>query len=543
MTETRQTDPPVPAMFGKAGAYVAGMVALLLAMNELSMLSAGFLDSAGKAWTFNDFLSWNVWDNREAWNAVLTADQLRQWQWMFWLFLALDVAFILTYWRALVPRFSGIMQRVLLALVAVDLVETVATGALLTQRCADGGCVDGRLINGLAVLTTVKWALVLGLLVILPFLCPWRRVGQVLRATYIQRYSLLAFLPIALLAVVPGTPITDMFDQLPDVQRQWLDNRTGIWHAAAAGLVHGLVLLPAIFLLGRIRADWAARRVAGNRRWPWFEQPDQNDRAKPRPHHLTLWLIGPLVLFGLAAYSQLRDPGSVVWLRLVAFCSVPLFVAAASWVLRRKCPPQPGLPRAVPLTYDNDVMAVGDVLTVAAASLAGLGTVRALTALAAMNLTEGAVLDAMLPAFLTVSGGALAVLAWPVGAWLLKHIDVGSRPGGGVLTGFSRVATPGVNVDSTRGVDGQPRTAARWALLVGAVGGFIGVSLLPRDLAGWFGALAVTVAALALIVVMVGVVVAYAQERQAGAVSAAGPWHRSAGHAGGAVVARCRAAG
>lgn len=515
MTETAVTVPPCPAAFAKPGAYVAGLAALLLALNELSMLSAGFLDSAGAAWTFNDLVGPQVWSNRGGWDAVFTPDQLEAWRRMFWVYLALDAAFILTYWRALTSAITGGLRWLVVGLVVVDVVETVCDAILMLRRCAGGGCLKGRFVDAVAVVSLVKWALV-AILVGALFIAVIRylpRVWQVCRAMFIQRFSLLAFLPIAVLSVVPGTPVTDMFDQLPDVERQWLDGPTGIWHATAAGLVHGLVLLPAIFLLGRIRADWATRRAAGNGLWPWFSQSSAGGVATARAQHLGLWLVGPSVLVVLAAYSELRDSGSVVWSRLVAFCAVPVFVLLASWLLRLR-PPRLRRPGAVPPAYPTDVMAVGDIVTVASVSLAGLGLVRALTALAASDFAQGAGGEAVLPAVLTVAGAVLAVAAWPMGAWLLDEIASRGEADGGVLSWFGKLATPGVNRDGSLDVDGEPRTLVRTALLAVAVAGFIAISLYPRELAGAVGALALTIAALAFLVVIVGVAVTYVQERQ-----------------------------
>jgi len=515
MNGSAQTSAPAPTAFGRPGAYAAALTALLLAMNELSMLSASFLDSQGQAWAFGDFAGPQVWSRRDGWNAVLTADQLDPWQRMFWLFIVLDLVFIATYVVALSTRVGGVVRWFVWLLGAADLVETVVTGVLVEQRCP-GGCVDRGLIDVAAVATTVKWALVtiLGAALLWALGRRFRRVCRVLRAVVIQRYSIVAFLPVALLAVVPGTPVTDAFDQLPDIQRQWLDDATGLRDAAAAGLVHGLLLLPAIFLLGRIRADWASRRAAGNQRWPWFEQNDETGAPRPRIHHLSLWLVGPVLLAGLAVYSELRDSGSVVWSRLFAFIAVPLAVLLLSWLLRTFRPPELGLPRMVPPTYANDVMAVGDIVTVAAASSAGLGTVRALAALAASAFAEGANRDAALPGLLTVAGALVAVLVWPVGERVMRTIDTRAQSTDGVLSWFGRVATPGMNIDGTRDVDGESRRTARTLLLTGAIAGFGAVCLFPRDLAGWVGALALAVAALALLVVMVGVTVTYVQERQ-----------------------------
>ncbi|CUR57287.1 membrane hypothetical protein [metagenome] len=515
-----QTQPPVPAQFAKPGAYVAALAGLLLAMNELSMLSAGFLDLQGEAWTFHDLLSPGVWDQRAGWNAALTPDRLSEWQGMFAVYLGLYVIFVVTAAVGLWKATGNVVRWFVLPVASAAVVEIVAAAILALLRCSQGGCLDSPWVDAVAWITIAKWGLLGLLLLALAVAFLWHplahlgRALRIVRAVYIQRFSLLAFLPIALLAVVPGTRLTDMFDQLPDVQRQWLDGGAGLWHAACAGAMHLGVLLPAIFLLGRLRADWATRRVAGEGRWPWLTQAGER-----RQQNLHLWLIGPVVLGALAAFSAIRDPGSVVWGRLLAFCAVPLVVYAGSWLLRSRCRPGRRLPGAVPAGYAQDVMAVGDILAVASVSLAGLGTVRALTAPAAISVAQGDLLGAW-PGLLALLGVALAIATWPIAARVLAKIhDLSAAPDSSPWSWLSSVATPGVNVvtapDQDRyAVDGKPQTLARTVLMAFSVVGFLAVSLAPRWAAGAFGALAVTIFAMAVLIVMVGVIVAYTQERE-----------------------------
>ncbi len=462
-----------------------------------------------------------MWSQRAGWNAELTRDGLSQWQGMFAIYLGLYLIFMGTFTIAVWSATGRIVRLFVVPLAIVCLVEIVGAALLALVRCARGGCVESQWVDAVAWTTRVKWVL-LGLLLVallvafLRHLVPHlRRLAGIVRATYLQRFSLLAFLPLALLAVVPGTPITDMFDQLPDVQRQWLDGGAGLWQALAAGAMHLGVLLPAIFLLGRLRADWATRRVAGGGLWPWLTQ----DGVR-RQQNLHLWLLGLLVLGALAVFSALRDPGSVVVGRLAAFCSVPLVVWAGSWLLRRFCAPGPRRPGEVPDGYARDVMAVGDILAVASVSLAGLGTVRALTAPAASAVSQGDLLTAAVPGLLAVLGGGLAIITWPVASWLLARLHDRPAKAGRQPAVLARLGgDTGVNVvraeDQGRyAVDGTPRSAVRTVLLAASVVGFVAVCLSPRWAAGLFGALAVTVFALGVLVVMVGVIVAYAQERE-----------------------------
>ncbi|TCC32647.1 hypothetical protein E0H75_42665 [Kribbella capetownensis] len=97
--------------------------------------------------------------------------------------------------------------------------------------------------------------------VIRRFHCLW----QLWVLLFIQRFSVLACLPIALLSLVPGSLV---FDQIPDIERRWLDTPIGLWQAGAAGFVHFLILVPAVFWLGRFRTDAMVPPVRSDDRWP-----------------------------------------------------------------------------------------------------------------------------------------------------------------------------------------------------------------------------------------------------------------------------------
>src|SRR4051812_25570517 len=62
--------------FRKPGVLLAMIVALWLAMHEISALSAGFVTQGGKVSSFNSLSGPGVWSQRDWWNDPFTQDQL-----------------------------------------------------------------------------------------------------------------------------------------------------------------------------------------------------------------------------------------------------------------------------------------------------------------------------------------------------------------------------------------------------------------------------------------------------------------------------------
>src|SRR4029450_7077712 len=97
------------------------------------------------------------------------------------------------------------VRKLILAVAAFDAAETVGMLVLGILRCPDRDCVPDAGIVAVGVFTSLKWAgvlllLVLGVIAVVQKWTEVRRFGRLLR---IQRFSLLAFLPIAALATVP----------------------------------------------------------------------------------------------------------------------------------------------------------------------------------------------------------------------------------------------------------------------------------------------------------------------------------------------------
>lgn len=144
---------------------------------------------------------------------------------------------------------------------------------------------------------------------------PHSKIRQSMRrvrlAVRVHRYSFAALIPLCLLGVLSGHPV---LDQLPDVERAWLDSKTGTDHAVGA-LVCLTLLSVLTIALGQSRSNFLARYRTGARR----------DAANP-----LIWFVGPaLVLIALPWVNRaliLRE-------RLAVFMAVPLFIALSSALL------------------------------------------------------------------------------------------------------------------------------------------------------------------------------------------------------------------
>ncbi|TWD82453.1 hypothetical protein FB561_3586 [Kribbella amoyensis] len=518
MSGSTQNGAPGPVEFGRVGGYLAAIAVLWLALNEISLLSGGFLAADDSSWMFNTMAGPGSWGQADGWHAVLDADQLQHWGRLLAAYLVLDFVFIVVYTSALWQLARSWVRWLVVALAAFDVLENVGTIWLGIERCAGADCVPSAGPTVVAVITTLKWLAVIGLLMAGIARLRAGPLRRIWRAVWIQRFSLLAFLPLAALAIVPGS---NVFDQLPDVQRRWLDAPIGLWHAAAAGLVYAVVLLPAIFVLGRIRADWAQRRVVGDGYWPFW---DDLAHQRPRRQDLRLWALGPVLLFAVALVIAFAEGGTVFWPRLVVFCAIPVLVMIVSALVYRHGEHSPRPLRPVTATFPRDVMAAGDAIAIAALSLAGLGMVRAFTGLAALELAG--LLDAsyVVPPWLALLvGAALAIVPWLVARPVLAAIATWSGRPTPVRQYVGRLAEPGTDVNGSTAVLGAPRKALRISLLVTSIVLFLFLAAWPRLVADGLGVLAATMLALTTLVTMVGVIVVYAQERQPPEIFQIGP--------------------
>lgn len=432
----------------RTGAVLATLGALLLvALTEISRLSGQQLDLEARSWSFESLMGpARLLDrNTEGWAALRALDQSPEVPFPVggWLtaYVSLDLVLIVTYYalayRVLATRHRPALRLAGLAALA-DLVENAL--AAVAWPLAPGATAPW-----LVAASALKWLfLVLVVLVLLRRLLAfgddsWRRVLRRWgRAVYTQRFSVLPLLPLVVLAVVPGP---DMLDQLPDIQRRWVQGDLG--HGLAAGVALA-ILAASVLAAGRMRADYTWWRVEG-----WG--PDH-----PRPEPLVgFWFIatGVILVLGLGMTWATGTAGLSVP-RMAIFAGVPLLVGLLSALLRAVlrnpgawpwrwlpggvrrllvralawAPAHVRPPDGRVLTRDHlgPIWLVGDVMATLVIVVGGAGLVRSFTAVVVLD--PGHVV-----AWLALATGVVAALgAWWGTEWVYRWLDRAAaqeRPG------------------------------------------------------------------------------------------------------------------
>lgn len=326
------------------------------------------------AWGARD-RAWDIWgSDPDAVRGLLVAHTLVD----LLFFLALGL--LLIRWAA-----AAAPRRVARTYIALEGVEAFLL--LASSGALDDKGVSAWVTWPLAVVALGKWAAVL-LYMLLQFGDQGvrARLGVLLlrlrRALFFQRLSLVVVLVVAVLSLLP---LPNIWDQLPDVQRQWVDDRTGAWHLLAALLSVGAVTA-GLWVLGRQRAERAVSAY------------DSEQQAR-KPAQYWWWLIGPVTAALVAgAFLWARSSDDLIdWKTLSVFVGLPLALVVVSEGLRRwrGLGNDDYLPDHDPQRA-KDVWRVGDALALLLPWATGLALVRSFTA----------------PVFVPASGQAAVTDRW-----------------------------------------------------------------------------------------------------------------------------------
>ena len=385
------------------------------------------------------------------------------------------------------------------AAAVVDIVENLVLAALALSG-GPGATLPVHVAGLAGLLTVTKWVLLV--IAVAPILYAvvatsegqrWRRRWA--RALLMQRFSLLAVLPVAALALVPGPGI---FDQLPDVQRAWFEGPSelggrslGPLHAAVAIFFLGLIAA-GLFVLGRLFTDDALRRTGA---------ADLRPRAP-----LWQWLYGPAVLLlGVLAVLAVGGGRQIRWVSLTLFCLLPILILVISWALRRW---RPEMEQPDAMAYDvptaRQIWKVGDLLALAGIAAASLALIR--SHLVLLMLGEGEPLQWAMP-FL---GLASAMGIWWIGIPALTAVT--SR-----IPLVRELAQPRREVgtlvlSATESPDGRPPTPQlkkrlywlAWAFILLSTAVLALLALQPVVAARWLGVLGTVMLALGGMMLLVG---------------------------------------
>ncbi len=502
-----------PRMGVAKGITVSVLLALLVAMGELSRLSGQVLDETGRAWAFSALMGPGhaLTTGPEGWTARFVGYGGDRAGWLV-AYVVLDVAFIAIYGLvvpAWLPAEESTLAVWLRMLAVVDVVED---GAALVATFSTGGLATG-FGSAASLSTTLKWSVTLVVLVLLVRRAWQPDAREQIRgwalAVYKQRFGVLAILPIGVLSVPAGS---DLLDQLPDVQRRWVEDGTGLLHGLAAVVVVAVVTA-GVLVLGRMRSGSLWQRTAAS--------VATEERADLR---LGFLVPGVIAVAMVVIYAQGGGPPwSMPGLqpaRLAAFLAVPLVIIVASLVIRWRLSVDPTgwsaghfavKPHRVPSADEKTKTVVaGDVLAALAIVIAALGLLRSFTAVLALAAVSlGGTWRAVAP---IVIGAAFVVLAWFVArsaADLVTDDDLTPEDldPGSLWRRFTATMTPTVTIKGNLGL--------RLTLLVLGIALFFVVGRFAQALGGGIGVIATSLLALLAAALVVGGSVVLVQDQQA----------------------------
>ncbi len=390
------------------------------------------------------------------------------------------------------PAGMRIARAAALSGIAADLVENLLIVALSRTSPARGAA--SWIAGVLPWVSTLKWAaLAIAAIVIVVRGAPTAVAGttRVLHALYTHRYSAIIVAPIAALGLAKGG---DLIEQVPDIQRRWVQGEQG--SLVGAGVV-SILLAVAMFAIGRQRTHHL-----------WVRREPAPRRDAPTPPLLP-WVLVPAAVVAVAVVNGGAQS------RLWWFVALPLAVAAASaarrwaWGLRLSGwrwtaqtdvwrDHRPQRPPVSDAQFRTSAL-VGDLLPVALVAVMGLGAVRSATAVVAMA-PLGLRVDLWKYALFLAAGAVGAVLVWWPYTALLAALAAPGDPTG--VLSLRRVARRAVRllpaavvVSLTPGLEPSAGGAYRrnwlaWVFFAGAWAGLLVVGLLPMRLADGIGVIA-----------------------------------------------------
>jgi hypothetical protein len=405
--------PPAPhRLLPIWGAGISVALALLIALAETSRLSAQIVSPEDhRPHAINDLVGPTVVGpsaTARAWEAAL-APEATTWRFYLSVHLLLDVALVALMVVAAVSALGRLNRdaarsdasTIRLAIRTVRAPQSTRLRWILVIGVGAGALdlIEDLLIFALARrwipawvvawTTIVKWAItavfVVGALLWLARDDQSQQYRSTLRqwwfALHRHRLAFIVLLPVAFLSLVPRG---DISDQLPDVQRSWVDGGNG-WVEASAAFVVVLCTAAGLYVMGRFRSQ----------EHPPGGQPPLDDRPDAP---LWIWFVWPAVLGILLLVMQPPTHGQVDWCRLAAFCTPALVIGLVSAAMRRYRRARSSNQRrpAVLVRSIQDLRprprrdadldrvrlqrVVGDAIALSLLSIGGLGLVRSFTA-------------------------------------------------------------------------------------------------------------------------------------------------------------------
>ncbi len=332
----------------------------------------------------------------EAWEqASLTFGKLNGWLWYCLAFDAILILSLASLAVVILRRYSRSGPSVWLTTAALGGLALEALVGVVSLLLHPHGTLLSVLVWVLHLATIAKWLLIISLLTWIIYKIHESRqayrssvhdrsrgddhsdetgiyadLRRLWHALEVQRFSLIVVALLTLIAI--GPPLSDTLEQLPDVQRAWLDSGSlmGLRQMAVA-LVTELLIAYLLFRLGRMRKKRADAKFAG-----------QQSDARKSVLHLP-WVIIPAAVGLLAWLFAATHQAHVALPRLLAFVGTLLVIYVASLILQQfwgtKIPDGRGLPPREDVISDAARIA-GDALALAVLAVTPIGLVRSFTA-------------------------------------------------------------------------------------------------------------------------------------------------------------------
>jgi hypothetical protein len=441
------------------GRLLIAAVGLLIILGELDRLSEEFLTRGGQSFSIQGTIGPLALGLDGVWTAWAAADPSPRW--IILTHTAVDVVFIVcylflfrrilstvipaglvsTYTPAQLQASVRTARAALWALVGIDAAEDLLllVGAITMTPGADLDAFG----KAVALVSTAKFVALLALVVAAarsPLVRErFRSLRTTVEAVVVHRFAALAVLVLAVLSMVPRAGV---LEQLPDVQRSWIEKNGEEWGDVVpridlfgAALAATVIFFAVMLLINRYRTGWYADLPPVQKgAWPAPPPPPPpagSERVSPGRFSYGIWFAIPVGILLVALVLLVTGHGSDILvpqfpIAVVASSAIPV----VSLLLRRFRGPRAdrwARRRSYPLD-DATVRAVGDGIAASAWAVAGLGIVRSFTAPAVLGfpVVEEHPSDAVLAIGLlslgaTIAGLAFAVFAAPafaaVAAW------------------------------------------------------------------------------------------------------------------------------
>lgn len=351
--------------------WVIMTVLALIVLGDISRIFGDILTPGGVTYALNDVVGPMATFSSDAW--IAWGDSEFPIDRLLYAHVGMDAIFIAGYsvliWR--LGKGSRALRGELLVLIGIECVEAV----ILLIGAANGLHVPQGWVVAEVIVATLKWATVLTMVVtaIVDQTIRARIRSGLTRAAKALYRQRLMFVVVALFAVIAIAPATEIFEQLPDVQRAWLSSHGATvidWFAIGWATLAYVVMARSIHIIARVRAARAFERAAGL----------VTDRE---PAVLLAWLIpvGAVLVIGgglwLWSGGRLLD-ARPFWAFLIVISALVGISAFLRFVVGT---------RLKSLTVDHlavvdkaaalDVRAAGDALVIAFVALAFLALAKA----------------------------------------------------------------------------------------------------------------------------------------------------------------------